>query len=1134
MDGEDRRLDPLKSFTVNSFRLDPGIWRDLVSEEESQVMLNSFFNTQDYWTLFIFQHPDSGLSFSLHFPKNVQTKVICVSKSGPGVLTKENTRESLIIQEVQGEDALSFIIAVSEKVTCPLLSNPETSSTWAAGVAEEALRFMGRQKNEALVMKAHIEGQTFLPHPGALHDDALHDDTQRLSDMKLLHSCDSMIIEWAELVSEFLQQHSSQPVLDGLKPLPSEEFNFWRNRLNNLHFIQQQLMSSRAQRVASIVQKAESVYWSTLRDIHRDVQEGLKEAEDVTLNLTGLQEKLEQVEQVEYQQLGANVAAVMEAVRQVWIRSKFYCEPCRMVVLLQEICNLFIQMSREFLRVEEVMHGLVSDPAPVLDDVRLVIRTLQTFKEAYSQCRTQLESQNQNQSWDFPSHLAFSHLDKFLTRLHSIQEVLCDSLQLRQLDQTVLSGVSSRMWTDVVQGVYQDFLCHVTDLSQSNCDPTDPDDQSFQLHLDQFLVQVSDLDRRLVSVLSRAFEDCCVSSSAAKLVQMFRLILDRPLIQDQLHPHLIRLVEMVLVELDQTELLFFSQREKSETFSRFSPSAAARLCWTQQLRLRAEDALNSYRTIQHLCVDSGESQLVLQRFQNVVDLLQDFRDHVRLDWSRQLDSDCGFILEQPLIQHSQQGMLEVNCSHKLKGVLRELRCVSREGDVELHPHTARLLTCRDDVTHSYLSLSHMVSCYNQVVMDVLQVELPLIQDQQHDLNQTLSMLQTNTWSCEGVQHLVEQQRERVLMFHSTVCKARANMNDMIGIIQGWAELHLLQHSGESLLGGGASEQSYRQIREEGQQLLLLTQVNRRLYGVEESSESWIRYLDHIDDRLQHGLFQLLLRSLRFLSDSMNPQTCRGPLVAVRLQLQETGSVFEPSVGGDLLKTIITDIYRAASLPARISMSRYDNLQESLQQSPDLIALEQEVMRHVVQVKEEAEHLRAGLDRYSYLWLNDRKEMMQEFLTYSRQLGADKLEAEEAPPTLKDFQREIESFHRLSREVTHLDDVIVLHSWLQVDLRPFRDSLLLIIHDWSHMYTEFLLDSVSDSLEQVSRRADDDDVDDDDDDDDKAPSSSLPLTETILLLEAAGVQLPEHLSAQLQSVAVSQFRSASFRGAFEGQ
>lgn len=60
-----------------------------------------------------------------------------------------------------------------------------------------------------------------------------------------------------------------------------------------------------------------------------------------------------------------------------------------------------------------------------------------------------------------------------------------------------------------------------------------------------------------------------------------------------------------------------------------------------------------------------------------------------------------------------------------------------------------------------------------------------------------------------------------------------------------------------------------------------------------------------------------------------------------------------------------------------------------------------------------------------------------------------------------FLFQIEALHRLSREVTHLDDVIVLHGWLQVDLRPFTDSLLSIIHDWRHMYTEYLLDLVSD-------------------------------------------------------------------------
>ncbi|XP_034721561.1 dynein beta chain, ciliary-like [Etheostoma cragini] len=230
---------------------------------------------------------------------------------------------------------------------------------------------------------------------------------------------------------------------------------------------------------------------------------------------------------------------------------------------------------------------------------------------------------------------------------------------------------------------------------------------------------------------------------------MFGFILDRPLIQDQLRPHLQRLVEMVLEELDQTERLSISQRDKPDTFSRSPPTAAAGLCWSRQLRLRAEDTLGHYTAVQHLYQDSGLSQQVLLRFQQIVDALQDFGDDVRSAWSLQLDSDCGFILDQPLLQHNQQGMLGVSCSHKLDSVLRQLRYVSRETDVELQPHAARLYTCRDDITQSYLVLTHTMSCYNQVVSDALQEEVPLIQNQLQDLNRTLSDLQTTTWSCEG-------------------------------------------------------------------------------------------------------------------------------------------------------------------------------------------------------------------------------------------------------------------------------------------------------------------------------------------------------------------------------------------------
>ncbi|XP_034721530.1 dynein heavy chain 17, axonemal-like, partial [Etheostoma cragini] len=330
MYGRDERLDPVRSFTAKSFRLAPERWREFVTMEDNQVILNSFFSTPDYTNLFISRDSEARLLVGLNCPKNVQTKVICVSKTGREAITKDNAREMLLIQEVVGGDAISFFTAVSEEVVCLSFSTWEnSSSSWASGVTEEVVRFTERQKNEALVIKAQIEGRVFLPHPNVLGDadqlgkavheeplldEAVHEgapqdeplrDTEgrKLSDVKLLHACDSTIIEWAELVSEFLKQDSSQAVLDGLKPLPSEEFNFWRTRLNNLHFIQKQLRSSRAQQVASIVQKAESVYWATLRDIYRDVQEGLKEGEDVTLNLGPVQEKLEQVEKMEYQQV---------------------------------------------------------------------------------------------------------------------------------------------------------------------------------------------------------------------------------------------------------------------------------------------------------------------------------------------------------------------------------------------------------------------------------------------------------------------------------------------------------------------------------------------------------------------------------------------------------------------------------------------------------------------------------------------------------------------------------------------------------------------------------------------------------------------------------------------------------------
>ncbi|MEQ2183466.1 hypothetical protein GOODEAATRI_032856 [Goodea atripinnis] len=131
-------------------------------------------------------------------------------------------------------------------------------------------------------------------------------------------------------------------------------------------------MSPKAQQMTSILQAADSVYWTALQDLQCVVQEGthhhphrpkgqtpraldtsvcpltvpsgVREAEDIMVNLAPVQEKLSEVLEMDFYKLRDHMAAVMEEVYLLWMRSEFYCWPSRMLVLLQEICNLFIHL----------------------------------------------------------------------------------------------------------------------------------------------------------------------------------------------------------------------------------------------------------------------------------------------------------------------------------------------------------------------------------------------------------------------------------------------------------------------------------------------------------------------------------------------------------------------------------------------------------------------------------------------------------------------------------------------------------------------------------------------------------------------------------------------------------------------
>jgi len=70
----------------------------------------------------------------------------------------------------------------------------------------------------------------------------------------------------------------------------------------------------------------------------------LTEAQDINLHLRPLRSYLEDLEQIEFDEIEPKLAPLMHVIALIWANSQYYNTPGRIIVLLQELCNMLIVM----------------------------------------------------------------------------------------------------------------------------------------------------------------------------------------------------------------------------------------------------------------------------------------------------------------------------------------------------------------------------------------------------------------------------------------------------------------------------------------------------------------------------------------------------------------------------------------------------------------------------------------------------------------------------------------------------------------------------------------------------------------------------------------------------------------------
>lgn len=140
--------------------------------------------------------------------------------------------------------------------------------------------------------------------------------------------------------------------------------------------------------MAELLEKTQSSYFPAFKKIFKDVVAALEEARDINIHLKPLRRLLDDMEQFDFSELEKVIPAILHTVGLIWANSKYYCRAPRMIVLLQELCNMLIEMARTYLDPGEIFK---SEAEEAYEKTQKAIEICSFFKETFEDVRKNIQ-----------------------------------------------------------------------------------------------------------------------------------------------------------------------------------------------------------------------------------------------------------------------------------------------------------------------------------------------------------------------------------------------------------------------------------------------------------------------------------------------------------------------------------------------------------------------------------------------------------------------------------------------------------------------------------------------------------------------------------------------------------------------
>ncbi|XP_038180482.1 dynein heavy chain 9, axonemal [Arvicola amphibius] len=1098
----DPRLRLLGAFVTRSLRPVAGAWERCAGTADVERLLQAFLDhgaAVEPRPLLVVQPGPGGLTVRPCLDAGPETgpthtKGLFFMRTRPEPPGSHSLRGAVLCGDLPAMP-LEHLAPLLSEVIIPVLANEKNHLGWPHMVCQDIGYHAHSLQCDLLVILEHMKGRTLLPLPVGSEKvefmDGHGEPVLDTIDKSIVYAIESAVIKWSHQVQVVLKKESSQPLLQGGNPTPRVELEFWKSRCEDLEHIYSQLMTMKVRGMAGLLDKLQSSYLPAFRAMFRDVEAALTEAQDIHVHLLPLQRHLDILESLEFPEVKGRLRPLLHVVCLIWATCRSYRSPGRLAVLLQEICNLLIQQASNYLNPEDLLRSEVEESQRKL---QVVSDTLSFFKWAFQDRKEHLHTYFKEDSeirrWDFQVSLIFVRLDGFLGRLCVVEGLLTTALDFEKLERLEFSGIRGNALSQQVQQMHEEFEEMYKVFLESSYDCLDLQSMEFENDVREFNKRVEDLDRRLATILIQAFDDTPDVEHAFKLLDIAGTLLERPLVAHDVSHKYLALIRMFSRDLDAVRLLY-NQRIQEEAEHGFSPvhknmpTMAGGIRWARELRQRIQGPFSNFTHTTHPCLQSAEGKRMIQKYEDLLSLLEKYERRLYEDWCQTVSEKSQYNLSLPLLHRDPNTkQLSVNFSPQLISVLKEMSYL-QSTEVNLIPETAAtMFSSREFYRQLVANLELMANWYNKVMKTLLEVEFPLVEKELQNIDLRLRAAEeTLSWKTEGVWDYTMQITNSIHDLEQRIQKTKDNVEEIQNIMKTWVSPIFKRKDGKKECSLSLDDQQDRKekyyglIRDSGVKIHALVQENLVLFAADPASSIWKTYVNYIDSMLLDGFFLAIDCSLKYLLENTAYKTGITPIFEAQLSLVPPELVFHPSLdsgvkGGlyDIVESLLDSIFAVPSLVPRLSPhSDSPHYQGELEDMADLASLRSALMERVQKMMTLCCSYRNTFSQYSYLYVEDRKEILGQFLLYGHVLTPEEIEAHaedgipETPPLLHHFKVQIDSYEKLYDEVVSLEPTKVFDGWMQVDVRPFKASLLNTIKKWSLMFKQHLVDYVTNSL-----------------------------------------------------------------------